>query len=191
MLPSPTTLEFRQLSVRKIFLVSRSQLTNITVSGLQAGYATLDSLRAVQQSGNITGINPKPITTLHGYSSGAQAVGWVCFREALLELWLTNYQGNGTPSDLCTGIGNRWCRFWWTSSQSFCFDRHAYDPIHYNHFSSMLMEHSKLPPRASFFSWPRDNTRIGSRLQKPIAVVGRESKAGSCCSISQRRGKLH
>ncbi|KAF2397903.1 LIP-domain-containing protein [Trichodelitschia bisporula] len=45
-------------------------------SGLQAGYATLDSLRAVYQSGNITGIDSKPITTLHGYSSGAQAVGW-------------------------------------------------------------------------------------------------------------------
>ncbi|KAF2423431.1 LIP-domain-containing protein, partial [Tothia fuscella] len=45
-------------------------------SGLQAGYATLDSLRAVFQSGEITGINAEPITTLHGYSSGAQAIGW-------------------------------------------------------------------------------------------------------------------
>lgn len=47
-----------------------------TASGLQAAYATLDSIRAVKQSGNITGINTNPITTLHGYSSGAQAVGW-------------------------------------------------------------------------------------------------------------------
>ncbi|QDS76000.1 hypothetical protein FKW77_004607 [Venturia effusa] len=45
-------------------------------SGLQAAYATLDSIRAVKQSGNITGIDKNPITTLHGYSSGAQAVGW-------------------------------------------------------------------------------------------------------------------
>jgi hypothetical protein len=52
-------------------------LTNGTIaSGLQAGYATLDSLRAVMRSGNITGIDPKPITTLLGYSSGGQAVGW-------------------------------------------------------------------------------------------------------------------
>lgn len=47
-----------------------------SASGLQAAYATLDSIRAVKQSGNITGINTNPITTLHGYSSGAQAVGW-------------------------------------------------------------------------------------------------------------------
>ncbi|KAE9972124.1 hypothetical protein EG328_000189 [Venturia inaequalis] len=45
-------------------------------SGLQAAYATLDSIRAVKQSGNLTGIDANPITTLHGYSSGAQAVGW-------------------------------------------------------------------------------------------------------------------
>lgn len=50
---------------------------DLIASGLQAGYATLDSIRAVQQSKNITGIDPKAITTLHGYSSGAQAVGWV------------------------------------------------------------------------------------------------------------------
>lgn len=52
-------------------------LTNgMIASGLQAGYATLDSLRAVMRSGNITGIDSKPTTTMLGYSSGGQAVGW-------------------------------------------------------------------------------------------------------------------
>jgi hypothetical protein len=49
----------------------------MVASGLQAGYGILDSIRAVLQSGNITGLNAKPITTLHGYSSGAQGIGWV------------------------------------------------------------------------------------------------------------------
>jgi hypothetical protein len=59
-------------------LVPKLPLIFDAVSGLQAGYSTLDSVRAVQRSGNITGITTKPITTLHGYSSGAQAVGWAC-----------------------------------------------------------------------------------------------------------------
>lgn len=53
-----------------------TRLTIYVGSGLQAAYATLDSIRAVKQSGDITGIEKDPITTLHGYSSGAQAVGW-------------------------------------------------------------------------------------------------------------------
>jgi hypothetical protein len=49
----------------------------ITGSGLQSGYATLDSIRAVQKSGHITGISANPITTLSGYSGGALAASWV------------------------------------------------------------------------------------------------------------------
>ncbi|KAF2398657.1 LIP-domain-containing protein [Trichodelitschia bisporula] len=45
-------------------------------SGLQAAYATLDSIRAVKQSGNITGLNPDPITTMYGYSGGALTGSW-------------------------------------------------------------------------------------------------------------------
>jgi hypothetical protein len=46
-------------------------------SGLQLGYATLDSIRAVKQSTYITGISPNPITTINGYSGGAIAAAWV------------------------------------------------------------------------------------------------------------------
>lgn len=61
---------------QRAYTKKEPQLIIQTASGLQAAYATLDSIRAVKQSGNITGINMNPITTLHGYSSGAQAVGW-------------------------------------------------------------------------------------------------------------------
>jgi hypothetical protein len=46
-------------------------------AGLQAAYATLDSLRAVKQSGSITGISSDPIITLAGYSGGAFIAAWV------------------------------------------------------------------------------------------------------------------
>jgi len=45
-------------------------------SGLQAGQATLDSLRAVKQSGNITGVDADPIITLTGYSGGGLTSEW-------------------------------------------------------------------------------------------------------------------
>ena len=40
---------------------------------MQAGYSSLDSIRAVKQSGNITGLSKDPIITLYGYSGGAVA----------------------------------------------------------------------------------------------------------------------
>ncbi|KAF2398168.1 LIP-domain-containing protein [Trichodelitschia bisporula] len=40
-------------------------------AGPHAGYATLDSLRAVIASGNITGVSSDPIITLFGYSGGS------------------------------------------------------------------------------------------------------------------------
>jgi len=48
-----------------------------SASGPQMGYATLDSIRAVLESRNVTGIDNNPIITLHGYSGGAIASGWV------------------------------------------------------------------------------------------------------------------
>jgi hypothetical protein len=46
-------------------------------SGLHSGYATLDSIRAVKQSGYFTGVDPDPKITMNGYSGGALAVSWV------------------------------------------------------------------------------------------------------------------
>jgi len=45
-------------------------------SGLQAGYATLDSFRAVKQSGNFTGIDADPTITMYGYSGGGVSAAW-------------------------------------------------------------------------------------------------------------------
>ncbi|KAE8154336.1 secretory lipase-domain-containing protein [Aspergillus avenaceus] len=46
------------------------------VVGTQAGYAVLDSLRAVSQSTNITGIPANATITLYGYSGGGLAAEW-------------------------------------------------------------------------------------------------------------------
>jgi hypothetical protein len=46
-------------------------------SGLHSGYTTLDSIRAVKNSGAITGIHPDPTITMNGYSGGALAISWV------------------------------------------------------------------------------------------------------------------
>lgn len=48
-----------------------------TGNGLHTGYATLDSIRAVKQSGHITGIVADPIITSYGYSGGAFSSGFV------------------------------------------------------------------------------------------------------------------
>jgi hypothetical protein len=45
--------------------------------GPQMAYTTLDSMRAVLATGNITGMGPDPITTMYGYSGGASIVSWV------------------------------------------------------------------------------------------------------------------
>jgi hypothetical protein len=50
------------------------------------GYATLDSIRAVLSSTNITGINPNPTITLNGYSGGSIAAGWVSNSVSYLKL---------------------------------------------------------------------------------------------------------
>jgi hypothetical protein len=41
------------------------------------GYATIDGMRAVLATGNVTGLGPDPITTMYGYSGGASIVSWV------------------------------------------------------------------------------------------------------------------
>jgi hypothetical protein len=46
-------------------------------SGLHGGRTTLDGIRAVLNSANVTGIERDPIITLYGYSGGAFAGQWV------------------------------------------------------------------------------------------------------------------
>ncbi|KAF2663164.1 LIP-domain-containing protein [Microthyrium microscopicum] len=46
-------------------------------SGPQQAYATLDSVRAVLQSEDITGIDPEPRITMYGYSGGGFVGSWV------------------------------------------------------------------------------------------------------------------
>jgi len=41
------------------------------------GYATLDSIRAVQKSSNFTGIAKNATITLNGYSGGGISAAWV------------------------------------------------------------------------------------------------------------------
>ncbi len=45
--------------------------------GPQMAYSTLDGLRAVRATGNMTGLGPNPVTTMYGYSGGASIVSWV------------------------------------------------------------------------------------------------------------------
>jgi hypothetical protein len=52
-------------------------LINFSASGFQMAYATLDSLRATLKSTEFTGISPKPLITMNGYSAGGLSVGWV------------------------------------------------------------------------------------------------------------------
>jgi hypothetical protein len=60
-------------------------------AGPHAAYVTLDSVRAVKQSGNFTGIKSDPITTLHGYSNGAMTVGWVSSIPRRRFRWFINF----------------------------------------------------------------------------------------------------
>ncbi|OBT60935.1 hypothetical protein VE03_09271 [Pseudogymnoascus sp. 23342-1-I1] len=46
------------------------------VAGIQAGQATLDSIRAVLKSSSFSGISVKPKVALWGYSGGALATNW-------------------------------------------------------------------------------------------------------------------
>ncbi|KIW05742.1 hypothetical protein, variant [Verruconis gallopava] len=45
-------------------------------SGPGMGYRTLDSLRAMKQSGNLTGLSSDPTITLNGYSGGGITAAW-------------------------------------------------------------------------------------------------------------------
>jgi hypothetical protein len=45
-------------------------------SGPGMAYATLDSLRAMKQSGNFTGLSTDPTVTLNGYSGGGITAAW-------------------------------------------------------------------------------------------------------------------
>jgi hypothetical protein len=45
-------------------------------SGPGMGYATLDSIRAMKQTQNLTGLSPDPTVTLNGYSGGGITAAW-------------------------------------------------------------------------------------------------------------------
>jgi Secretory lipase len=66
-------------------LVSHSRCLNDIIviliiylgSGLQAAYATLDSIRAVKNFANISGMDPDPQVGMYGYSGGGLSAVWV------------------------------------------------------------------------------------------------------------------
>jgi hypothetical protein len=53
------------------------QADGVAACGPHMAYSTLDGMRAVLATGNITGMGPDPITTMYGYSGGASIVSWV------------------------------------------------------------------------------------------------------------------
>jgi hypothetical protein len=57
------------------------QLLRVLASGLQAGYATIDSIRAVLYSGNFTDLSRSPTTTVYGFSGGSISAAWVSLRK--------------------------------------------------------------------------------------------------------------
>ncbi|CAO3690933.1 unnamed protein product [Umbelopsis ramanniana] len=71
-------------------------------AGLQAGHATLDSIRAVLASKNVTGVNPNADVALWGYSGGALASGWAAELQPTYapELRILGAALGGTPVDL-------------------------------------------------------------------------------------------
>jgi hypothetical protein len=55
----------------------KEHVSRTTAAGFGNGYRSLDSIRAVKQSGHITGISSDPIITMSGYSSAATVTAWV------------------------------------------------------------------------------------------------------------------
>jgi Secretory lipase len=68
-------------------------------SGLHGGRTTLDGIRAVLNSANVTGIEKDPIITLYGYSGGAFAGQWVGSRR-LKCLESNMCEGRGDAADV-------------------------------------------------------------------------------------------
>lgn len=71
-------------------------------AGLQAGHATLDSIRAVLTSTNLTNIQQNASVALWGYSGGALASGWAAELQPTYapELNIIGAALGGTPVDL-------------------------------------------------------------------------------------------
>jgi hypothetical protein len=67
--------------MRPFVSISTSFLTtfisHFTAAGPGGAYRTLDSIRAVKQSGSFTGVSATPLTTLWGYSAGASNLEFV------------------------------------------------------------------------------------------------------------------
>jgi hypothetical protein len=70
-------LDPRQLSVSSSKFLSKVLVLQIIAAGLGSAYRTLDSIRAIKQSGHITGISSNPLITMSGYSSAATVTAWV------------------------------------------------------------------------------------------------------------------
>jgi hypothetical protein len=71
-------------------------------AGLQAGQATLDSIRAVLQSTNVTNVSANATVAMWGYSGGALASGWAAELQPTYapELNISGAAIGGTPGDL-------------------------------------------------------------------------------------------
>lgn len=71
-------------------------------AGLQAGQATLDSIRAVLASTNTTNVQANATVAMWGYSGGALASGWAAELQPTYapELKIVGAALGGTPSDL-------------------------------------------------------------------------------------------
>lgn len=70
--------------------------------GLQSGHATLDSIRAVLASSNVTNVHADAEVAMWGYSGGALASGWAAELHPSYapELKIIGAALGGTPSDL-------------------------------------------------------------------------------------------
>ncbi|KAI9290325.1 putative secretory lipase [Umbelopsis sp. AD052] len=71
-------------------------------AGIQAGHATLDSIRAVLKSTNVTNVSGNATVAMWGYSGGALASGWAAELQPTYapELKIAGAAIGGTPGDL-------------------------------------------------------------------------------------------
>ncbi|KAG2177909.1 hypothetical protein INT43_003156 [Umbelopsis isabellina] len=71
-------------------------------AGIQAGQATLDSIRAVLQSTNVTNVSSNATVAMWGYSGGALASGWAAELQPTYapDLKIAGAAIGGTPGDL-------------------------------------------------------------------------------------------
>jgi hypothetical protein len=75
----PMTLDQMHLSVSVRPFGAEYSLTCPIAAGPGSAYRSLDSIRAIKQSGNITSVTSDPIVTMFGYSNGGTVIAWVSY----------------------------------------------------------------------------------------------------------------